>query len=312
MKKLAIIYLQGLDSFLKWSTRLGPDYEVRLFAVTTQEEINSAIAWGDVIFFEWANEAAIYGLEHLLYQPKKSIVLRLHSYEALSGYVPQIAWRNVDRTIFVADHVRQICHSQADITPMGDNTVIIPNGVDVDTIPALNPGPGFEIASVGGISNKKNPSLMLQIIRKLVDIDKRYRLHVAGEFQELRYEIYLKYMVDEMGLKDNVIFYGYVSDMDTFWPGKNYLLHTSVHEGHCVSIIEAMARGIRPVIHNFYGARGQYPESLLYETIDTAVNMIQDVGQKNFYRQYVIDHNWTLTAQAAAIRNELDKLTGAK
>jgi glycosyltransferase involved in cell wall biosynthesis len=48
--------------------------------------------------------------------------------------------------------------------------------------------------------------MMLQIIKKLVEKDKRYKLHIAGDFQELRYQIYLKHMVKEMNLENNVIF----------------------------------------------------------------------------------------------------------
>jgi glycosyltransferase involved in cell wall biosynthesis len=301
MRKLAIVCLPGLDNFLQWTEKIVC-FEVRIFLVKTEQDIQEAVAWGDIVFFEWANESAIHGIP-IAKSAGKPVVLRLHSYEALSGFAQEIPWNDVDRVVFVAEHMIDITER---LVPgiRYLNPFVIQNGIDIENIPELNPGPGFEIASVGGISHKKNPALMLQILESLCNINPKYRVHIAGGFQELRYEIYLKHMVHEMGLENNVIFYGHVEDMNDFYRGKNYLLHTSVHEGHCVSIIEAMARGIKPVIHNFCGASYQYPEHMLFNTITEAIGIIRG-EYKNSYREYVINSEWTITDQADKIQDDV-------
>jgi len=306
MRKIAIICLSGLDNFLDWADRLKPEYEVRKFLVNNSHDIFEALNWGEIIWLEWANESAIEALkifENMNHPVKlnKKIVCRLHSYEALSGYVPQLKTEWIDRMVFVSEYLREFVNPAC-------NSVVIPNGVDIDSIPFLDPNPGFDIAVVGGISHKKNPAMVLQILCKL---DSRFKIHWAGAFQEPRYEVYLKHMVREMGLTDNVIFYGHVSDMNEFWKGKNYLLSTSVWEAHNYSIMEAMARGIQPVIHNFPGADRLYIEEWLFNETGRAVLMFEKIEKYRDnmgLRNYVIENGWTLEYQVNKIKEMLNNV----
>ena len=149
---------------------------------------------------------------------------------------------------------------------------------------------------------------MLQIIKKLVDKDKRYKVHVAGTMQGLEYEVHLKHIINEMNIKDNVVFYGWVDDMKEWWKDKNYLLSTSVHEGHPCNIIEGMARGIKPVIHNYFGSKSQWPNDLIFNTVDEAANLIlEDKYDSEEYRKFVADR-YSLENQIEKIKNTLNNV----
>ena len=152
MKKLSIICLPGLDNFLHWSARLASKYEVKIFLVSNINDIQAALEWSDIIWLEWANESAIEALKQFdlmspLAKGNKKIVCRLHSYEALSGYVPQLKAKLLDRLIFVSDYLKEITLPQLNHVP---ECVVIPNGVDMVNIPYLDLRPGFNIAVVGG------------------------------------------------------------------------------------------------------------------------------------------------------------------
>ena len=97
--------------------------------------------------------------------------------------------------------------------------------------------------------------------------------------------------------------------MDEFWKGKNYLLSTSIHEGHPYSIMEGMIRGIKPVIHNFYGARELYPPYLLFNIIDEAVDKISErCYNTSKYRGWIIEKNWTLKNQLTQIKRIIEEV----
>ena len=178
--------------------------------------------------------------------------------------------------------------------------------MDLSKTPFKERKPGHEIAWVAHISYKKAPELAIQVIKKLVDIDPRYRLHVAGDFQDPRYEVYMKHMVRVMNLEKNVIFHGWVDDMDEFWEDKNYLLFTSLHEGHPYSVIEAMARGIKPVIHWFRGADELYDEKWLFTTVDEAVNTLAaESYDSKSYRNFLKMRRYTLEDQVNSFRKVL-------
>jgi glycosyltransferase involved in cell wall biosynthesis len=57
---------------------------------------------------------------------------------------------------------------------------------------------------------------------------------------------------------------------------KNYVLSTSIHESFGYGIAEAMARGIKPIIHDFPYAYEIWGEELLFRTVDEAVGLIRN------------------------------------
>ena len=310
MKKVSVICMSGLDNFIdNIIDGLSDGYMVRKFIVKTEQDIYNAIDWGDLIWLEWANQSAIIATNYEGIKGKK-VILRLHSYEVFTDYPKQINWDVVDRLIFVAPHIRDILDEMSPGIVEKVKSEVIYNGVDIEKIPFKEREPGYNVAWVGYINYKKNPQMALQVIKKLVDINKRYKLHIAGLYQDLRYKIYLEHMIKEMGLQDNVIFYGWIDDMESFWKDKNYLLHTSLHEGHSLAVNEAMARGVKPVIHNFRGARELYPIDWLFNTIDEAVNTFRawdynTLSDRNT-RQYIIDKGWTLENQLKEIRKVIE------
>ena len=307
MKKVSVICMSGLDNFIdNIIDGLSDGYMVRKFIVKTEQDIYNAIDWGDVIWLEWANQSAIVATNYEGIKDKK-VVLRLHSYEIFTDFPKQINWSVVDRLIFVAPHIREILNELSPGIVDKVKSEVIYNGLDIDKIPFKEREPGHNIAWVGFINYKKNPQMALQIMKKLVDSDKRYILHIAGSYQDLRYKIYLKHMIKEMGLEDNVKFYGWIDDMEGFWKDKNYLLHTSIHESFGYGIFEAMVRGIKPVIHNFRGAKDLYPRNVIFNTVEEAADEIMN-GEyySKMYRDWVIDKGWTLENQLENIKKVIE------
>ena len=309
MKKIAVICAAGLDNFIDPIIEgLADEYNVRKFIVRNKWDIHNAIHWGDTIFFEWCNEVAVTGTNYKGIQGKK-VIIRLHSYEIFTDYPKQINWDTVNKLIFVAPHIREILDEMSPGIVEKVKSEIIYNGIDVDKIPFKEREPGHNIAWVGYINYKKNPQMALQILQKLVDKDNRYLLHIAGSYQDLRYKVYLEHMIKEMELQDNVIFHGWIDDMEEFWKDKSYLLHTSIHEGHSLAMLEALSRGVKLIIHNFRGSKKLYPQDTNFNTIDEAVDMIKEnCYNSNRYREWVIKEGWTLKNQLDQMRRIIKEL----
>jgi len=308
MKKIGFICLAGLDQFIDPIIEgLSDNYNVRKFIIRNQQEIYNAIDWADIVWLEWCNQSAIIGTNYEGIKGKK-VIIRLHSYEIFTDFPKQINWLVANRLILVAPHIKEILKIFIPDIEKKVKIKIVSNGIDLDSTPWRERQPGHNIAWVGFINYKKNPQMALQILKKLTEglynTDKRYILHMAGSFQDPRYKIYLEYMIKEMGLWDNVKFYGWINDMESFWEDKNYLLHTSIHESFGYGIFEAMVRGIKPVIHNFRGAKGLYPKYAIFNTTEGAVNIINNKNYySNAYRNWVIDKGWTLKNQLKQIKN---------
>ncbi|MDK2786489.1 MAG: hypothetical protein PWQ80_1168 [Thermotoga sp.] len=300
--KVAFLCLPGLDHFIKdIANILSEMYEVKLVVTADGKQIVDAYNWADIVWIEWANELAVE-ITNKLPKGNKKILCRLHSYEALANYPEKINWNNVDTLILVADHMKDVLknYHQSVYEKIKDKIKVVPNGVDLNRFRFKVRSPGFNIAVVAHINHKKAPEMWLQVIGFLKNIDERYILHVAGDFQELRYANYFKYFIKEADLEKNVKLYGFVRNIEEFLEDMNYVLSTSVHEGHPYNIMEAMARGIKPLIHNYHGAKKQWPEDLIFNFIDEIPDLIKRKYESERYRRYMED-NYSLESQIKII-----------
>ena len=319
MTKLAFICQRGLESFIdpiaQQFEKLTNEYQTHRYYVNCQQDIVAAVKWADIVWLEWANEISIFATS-IFDMRKKGVIMRLHSYEALSNMPEQIDFSVVDYLVFVAPHIKEILKERIPDIEKKVYCKIIPNGVDIDNIQLNKNLSLYDISYVANINHKKEPALALQI---MAELGTDYRLHIAGTMQDERYRIYMKHMAKEMGIADNIIYYGFVQDMATWWEGKGIILSTSIHEGHPMNIIEGAARGLRPVIHNFYGAKEMYPENWYYNTTREPVSIITSpMDCKNGdlvlidktwlnSRDYIIKKGWTTENQMKQIKKLVEK-----
>ena len=304
--RIAVLCLPGLETFLGDIVKfLQSRYEVRTCYSSDGAALESAVRWADLIWLEWANQLAgtLTSREGLL--DGKRVICRVHSYEVLDGYLPRVNWAKITKTIFVAPHVldiaRRIYPRMMDVT----RTVVIPNGVDLDKFSFKERAPGFTLAVVGHVNNKKNPSLWPEIMHRLVRIDDRYRIKIAGAVQEARYGLYLEHAFKKLGLEKHVQFFGHVENIAKWFESENvnYLLTTSIFESFGYAIAEAMAMGYRPLINDFPGANGLWPAECLFSSVDDLVRLIGDDGAYKTleYRRFVEErYNLVLQFQAIA------------
>ncbi len=273
-KRIVFFILPGLDNFIDDIIRyLSQKYDTKKVIVNHYDQIDEEMKKADICWFEWCDPLVAYGSKLEMAKDKK-IICRLHSYESFTNYIYQVNWSNVDKVIFVAEHIKRFVLSKIFIPQ--DKVYVIPNGIDLSKQEYKERKKGFNIAYVGYINFKKGPMLLLHAFKKIFDTDNRYKLHIAGTFDEERYRLYFNQMIKEFGLEKNIIFYGWQKDINKWLEDKNYLICTSVLESQGLGIMEAMSKGIRPLIHNFVGAKEVYPEKYVWSSLDDIVNMLSD------------------------------------
>jgi len=269
--------------------RLSNENETRLFAGQTAREIVELMQWADAAWFEWCDHLIIEATKH---SKQCQIVCRLHSYEAFTDMPTKVDWGKVDRLIFVNDSVKEIFERQVRIdTPV----TIIHNGLDISrfSIPTKK-GYGKKIASVGYINYKKNPALLLYCFKKIHAYDPEYTLHIAGQHQDARIQVYFEHFLRENPLP--VKFHGWVEDMPAWYADKDFIISTSLFESFHYSVAEGMASGLLPLIHNWCGAGSIYPEGFLFNDPDGCLNLLQrlesadkhKLAQEN--RRFIVQH----------------------
>jgi glycosyltransferase involved in cell wall biosynthesis len=178
-----------------------------------------------------------------------------------------------------------------DIPEIADKVSIIHNGVNTDKFTFTQHNHGRRIAFVGNFNTKKNPGLAVQILYELIKTGGDYEFHWAGDMQDVRLYAYVMNLVHAMELQDRFFIHPHV-DTNEFLEDKDYFLSTSIHEGYGMAILEAMSKGIKPIIHNFYIADEFYPMQYVFNSISRAVEMIKDEPYDSLeYRQFAERHS---------------------
>lgn len=286
----------------------------------------SWVDWADVVWFETTDNnilSATNPSQALLddeanYQPwdihqhdltGKKIIVRFIDIEVWQQHYMAAKWDVITDIIFIAPHIRNLVEIEGLDGYHPDLRVhTIPCGVDLDTFTFKERGPGFDIAIVSEKWSSKGTHENLQIILALHRLDPRYKFHWLGQRSDSNWEYaYFDDFVEHHKLP--IEFTNILQDdqtVDQFLEGKNFLLHGSIKEGFSYAIAEAMAKGIKPIPHRFYGADDLWP-GLTWDTIDEAVKMIvEDEYDSVSYRQYLIDRGYTLDS----MMSKFDKIIG--
>gem|GEM_PF-1592105 len=304
--KLVFFLKTGMNSFVDDIVEeMSKEYDARFIKVSDYKQIDKWMEWADICWFEWCDELIIYGSQLKLAQQKR-IICRLHSYEAFTDYISKVKWENVDKVIFVAEHIRDFVVEQVKGLDK-EKTVVIPNGIDIDRYSFKERKPGFNIAYVGYINYKKGPMLLLHTFKAIHDRDSRYKLYIAGKYQDWRYFLYFRQMLKEMQLENNVFFDGWQDNISEWLEDKSYIISTSVLEGNPVGIMEAMSRGIKPIIHNFVGCEKQF-DKYSWNTIGECLDMLltNEYNSKE-YREF-IEKGFSLEKQIKSVKCVLEKV----
>lgn len=205
-------------------------------------------------------------------------VMWVRSYDFYCADLRKMEWDKID-------HVVNINKFMFDVTSryVKHKHSLVYNFVDHSKFTFKERKRGKNIGMACHVHLKKNIPLALQILMKLPE---DYELHVAGEIQDPDLAVYLDAIA--IAGKRTVSFYGHIphEHMDYWWDGMNYCLSTSIREGSPNNVIEAMSKGIKPIVHGWPGAKDQFKE--VFYTVDEAIEMINGEYLSNHYYDWSV------------------------
>jgi glycosyltransferase involved in cell wall biosynthesis len=241
------------------------------------------VKWADVTYFETVdNNLQTFsrdcdaGLEH-----NGKIVAREIDIEAWVGHHNGVNFSHVDDLIFIANHIKR--KVEEDVGRITCKTHVIPCGVDTDKF-AFNPGSrNKKIAWVAEMWHAKNAELAVIILKELLKRDGGWSLHMLGRDEmESWYKKYFEQLCNGLPITIEER----VEDIDSWYEDKSYHLLTSKKEAFSYVTAEAMCKGLKPLVHNFYGARDIW-EDYVFDTPSEAVDMFLGDWKPKEYRAYI-------------------------
>ena len=304
MPKVAFVCSGKGVGFLEGITEcIRQRFRVRFVEEQTEEELYELMEWSDICWFE---PSPLVAAASKLPRLCKNIV-RLEHYDAYKQWPRQVNWANIDILVTVGDSFIKDAIVQK-VPGLESQTLIVtvPNGVNLGKFAFTNRRRGKNIAFLANLRMHKNPAFVLQCMQKLHYIDPDYRLFFCGEFADAALEQYLKHIVGALDLRDVVFFDGGAEDVGCWLEDKHYIVSTSIIESQSRGVLEGMACGLKPVIHNFPGAGHMFPPEFLFNISEEFCEQIcSDKYEPQRYRGFV-EENYPLEKQLIKI-NEIFK-----
>lgn len=228
--------------------------------------------------FPWTNVSYIHFpfINHYFHRPEfpylktpniKTVVGWPHAFfEKNANYNGKLILAN---SHFTADEIRRFSGKKAEVLYPPAPSIIFNNNPEhltknqrknlVVTISRFDPGKGLE--KIPYIASLTEPSIQFAIIGRV-----HYRDTLLS----------LQKLTEKLGLKDRVKFFPDASrmEMKQILENAKIYLHTMVDEHFGISIVEAMATGCTPIVHDSGGAKEFVPKDFRYRTINEAAEKI--------------------------------------
>jgi len=267
--------------------------------------------WADLIYIEWTDLNIQLASKQIWFDKtphepfdrpikdrnKKKLVNRMIDIDMWAGHGGGVNWAGVDDLIFIAPHIQRLANQRfAEQGIRECKQHLIRPGVDLDkwTFRKKRADKVKNIGFIGELWENKGIDRAIRILIQLVrQSNTNWRLHLRGTWPNSNYFYhYNQNLIDACGVRELITFYpDRVEDLNAWYENMDYMLCASIKEAFSYVTAEAMAKGIKPVIHRFYGAEAIWDERYLFSTESEAVeSFLSEDYNPEEYRAYIEKH----------------------
>jgi glycosyltransferase involved in cell wall biosynthesis len=309
LPRLAILTLPGLDHFipdLRRGLHNSACVEVQVFPVTGPADLPKALAWAhnthtDTLWFEfcWPPFPALIAATDFA---GRRVIARVHRIEAYeTDHVARADWSQVTDLIVVSQDMARCVRA---VRPGIDELLrlhVVGNGVAIERFPARVTFDPHRIGWCGNFIGRKNPTLALQVLQRLVQEDPTYRLHVVSQSADRITSESFSHQAARLGLVNAIVVDGRIAadDMPAWHARNGILLSTSLHESFGYAIAEAAAAGCDLAVLDHIGADEFWPDATRFVAVDDAVRLIRTAKPDRW--RALMAERFSVTRQVAAV-----------
>lgn len=269
------------DMMAHW-TRQG--HEVKFFWTCHRPYME----WADVLWFDCVDNNLVCATKRIPEVLRgKKVIARAIDIDVWAGHYNNVDWTKVHHLIFIAEHIRELVLSNKKILE-NVQVHLIPCGVDLDKFSLrANPIRTNDIAVVMLLWHGKGLDLLLQAIAALPE----YQFHLCGPwgFRGIETGWYKAYVDRFLSHYDNWTQVDHVADMSAWLEDKTFTLVCSKKEAFSFVAAEGAAKGLRPLVHEFYGIEDVWPAEYRWRTIEEITQLVRWPYEPSRYREYIAE-----------------------
>jgi glycosyltransferase involved in cell wall biosynthesis len=205
----------------------------------------------NIVIHCWANSKPVGGAKNIMF---------LRRFELFDNCLSKIHWEDITDLILVNTWIKKIVDRYFKANNIKAKTHLIYNAVDTVQWAFKDRRPNTKIGMACHVHPKKNLPLALEVLSTLPP---GYELHIVGAVQDPCTAEYLNHVGTQLERK--IYLYDHISrhQLNIWWEQFGFCLSTSLSEGNPNNVLEAMAKGIKPIVLNWPGAEDQFPHECI-------------------------------------------------
>ncbi len=284
--------------------------------VRYRTKLRSFLARSDVVFFEWAGPQLAYASRLETATP---LVARLHSWE-LFEFSRQVRWGAVSRVVCVSEAMRKSFLNDFP-DQSGKVDVVYPG----KSLPRFSPRPKPFRGRMGMVCDLIPVKRVYETVLSLYSLRRNgydLTLHLAGEpgvgAEDRRYLAGIQRAIERLGLRDRVVFHGWVADTAAWLGDIDIFVSNSYWEGLQNALVEAMAAGCYCLAHFWGGVEEVLPAEYICVTAREMEDKIAAYcdcpesrkGRHHSELRTIVEERFSLPAMLAKMRDILMQAGG--
>lgn len=242
----------------------------QLWASTTKPATPPVLPDGvETVFCEWCCENAVWHSQNK--RPGTKLIVRLHRFEAFRDFPARVNWDQVDALIVVSSHFRDLMVAEHGVDPARIH--VWPQYIDWQELQRPKLPEARRTLGLVGINpfEHKRFDRAIEFLADLRRRDPRFTLAVRsvmpweitwvwdqGAEMRARFQAVFDRIYHDPILQGAVRFDPPGPDMEEWYRGIGFILSSSDSEGCHTSVLEGMASGCHPVVHDWPGAQSLF------------------------------------------------------
>ncbi len=253
----------------------------------TEDSVGRHLASGKVVWFDGFNQELV-DLTDRRRVDDGLVICRIRGTEFLDTAVEDCRWEFFDRIVVANKLTAEILRDRFDRIDSHCRIDILPPAVILPDIEVRNKPKTKRIAYLGPISSTQNAQLLLQCLSAARHQHGDWSMHIIGEFDTMSLRIYFEQMISAMNLAGRIEFNPSDTNLTDWFSDKSYFLAPFAYSGYETRVYEAMAHGLKPVVHNFVGAAQMFEAKYLFNSVREFCTLVVGNGLRpQEYRKFV-------------------------
>ncbi len=217
---------------------------------------------------------AIVELTRRPFLHKARVVCRLHQSDLLDVDLSRCQWEFFDDVVVSGKVSEAMLFERFDRIESMCRVHTLTPAVALPPINVSRKRRTGQIAYVAPLRFDNNAILLIQIAAQLKRRDPDKRLVICGEFESRALQAYFESLIQSLDLARQFDFRLPPEDVNDWLADKDAVICTGGPRPCESTIFNAMALGVRPIVHTYFGAEHQYPVEALFATVEHAADMI--------------------------------------